>query len=241
LTSASGFIDQGEVLIKARQASDALGGTPMDRPEWLAIDPNTGWVHCTLTSNAQRGEAGRPGPDAANPRARNVMGQIIRWKDDGDFDGTGFVWNHLVLAGDPANSRPEAQGTIRGDLFACPDGLAFDPRGVLWICTDMGNGDMHKGEFTRMGSNQLLACDPASGEIRRFMTGPVGCELAGSAFTPDGTSLFVNIQHPGESSGQPTTSVFTGRSSRWPDGQPNGRPRSATVVVRRLDGGVIGA
>ena len=64
-----------------------------------------------------------PGVDAANPRANNVMGQIIRWKEDGDFDGATIRWNHLVLAGDPANERAEAKGNIKGDIFACPDGL----------------------------------------------------------------------------------------------------------------------
>jgi secreted PhoX family phosphatase len=97
----------------------------MDRPEWLTIDPDSGWVYCTLTNNSQRGEPGRPGVDAANPRANNVMGQIIRWKEDGDFDGRRFEWNHLVLAGDPANERAEAKGNIRGDIYACPDGIAL--------------------------------------------------------------------------------------------------------------------
>jgi uncharacterized protein len=240
LTAAGGFADQGEVLIKARQASDALGGTPMDRPEWLAINPNTGWVYCSLTHNALRGQAGKPGVDAANPRANDVMGEIIRWKEDGDFDGTHFMWNHLVLAGDPANARPEARGNIKGDLFACPDGLAFDPRGVLWIATDMGTGTMHQGELAAMGGNQLLACDPASGEVRRFLTGPLGCEVTGSAFSPDGTSLFVNIQHPGEPSQMRGNPPRPYSASNWPDGIPGGRPRAATVAIRRWDGGVIG-
>jgi len=103
LTASNGFADQGEVMIKTRQASDLLGATKMDRPEWLAIDPNSGWVYCTLTNNSSRGQPNFPGVDAANPRANNVMGEIIRWQDHGDFDGGTFKWNHLVLAGDPAN------------------------------------------------------------------------------------------------------------------------------------------
>ena len=78
----------------------------MDRPEWLTIDPQSGWVYCTLTNNSQSGTAGKPGVDAANPRANNAMGQIIRWKDANDFDGVSFEWNLLVMAGDPANQRP---------------------------------------------------------------------------------------------------------------------------------------
>jgi secreted PhoX family phosphatase len=135
LTAANGFADQNEVLIKARQASDLLKATKMDRPERLAIDKASCWVYCTLTNNSQRGDNNRPDVDAANPRANNTMSQIIRWKEDGDFDGAGFQWNHLVLAGYPAD--------------------------------------------------------------------------------PD-------------------------KYSNWPDYQPNGRPRSATVVIRKRDGGMIG-
>ncbi len=240
LTAANGFADQGEVVIKARQASDALGATKMDRPEWLTIDPNSGWVYCTLTNNSNRGQPNMPGVDAANPRANNSMGSIIRWKEDGDFDGLGFAWNHLVHAGDPANARAEAKGNINGDIYACPDGIAFGPMGVLWIQTDAHATQMYKGEFERIGNNQMLACDPATGQTRRFLTGPTNCEVTGVTFTPDGRTMFVNIQHPGETPSDRSDPASPGRFSRWPDFKPNGRPRSATVVVRKLDGGIIG-
>jgi uncharacterized protein len=241
LTVANGFADPGAVVIMARQASDALGGTKMDRPEWLAIDPKSGCVYCTLTNNSARGTPTGAPVDAANPRANNTMGHIIRWKDDGDFDGTAFRWNHLVLAGDPANERPEARGNVKGDAFACPDGLAFDVRGVLWIDTDIGTSGLNKGEMQRLGNNQKLACDPASGEVRRFLTGPAHCEVAGCAFTPDGTTMFVSIQHPGESPGSRNDPADPRRFSNWPDFSSTGRPRSATLAIRRKDGGVIGA
>ena len=240
LNAAAGFADQGEVVIKARQAADLLGGTKMDRPEWLAIDERSRWIYCTLTNNSARGAEGQPGVDAANPRANNSMGHIIRWKEDGDFDGAAFDWNHLVLAGDPANERPEARGNIRGDLYACPDGIAFDARGVLWIQTDMSTSQMHKGDLSRVGNNQMLACNPVSGEVRRFFTGPTGCEVTGVTWTPDGRTMFLNIQHPGESPSERSNPAEPNRFSNWPDFQPGGRPRSATVVVRRVDGGVIG-
>ena len=240
LTPANGFADQGEVVIKSRQASDLLGATRMDRPEWLAIDPRSGEVYCTLTNNSSRGAQGMPGVDAANPRANNVMGQIIRWKEDGDFDGLALGWNHLVLAGDPANARPEAKGNIKGDIYACPDGIAFDSRGVLWIQTDAHATVMYKGEMERIGSNQMLACDPRSGETRRFLTGPVNCEVTGVTWTPDLRTMFINIQHPGETPSDRSDPGQPDRFSRWPDGTPGARPRSATVVIRRRDGGVIG-
>lgn len=240
LTAANGFADQGEVVIKARQAADRLGATKMDRPEWLAIDQQSGEVYCSLTNNSARGAEGMPGVDAANPRARNTMGQIIRWREDGDFDGETFRWDHLVLAGDPANDRPEARGNVKGDIFGCPDGLMLDARGVLWIQTDAGPTQMHKGEFERIGNNQMLACDRRTGEIRRFLTGPTNCEITGAAMTPDGRTLFVNVQHPGEAPGYRNDPAHPAKYSNWPDDLPGGRPRSATVVIRRRDGGVIG-
>ncbi len=241
LTAANGFADQGEILIKSRQASDLLGATKMDRPEWLTIDPLSGWVYCTLTNNSQRGTAGRPGVDAANPRANNVMGQIIRWKDAGDFDGKTFEWNHLVLAGDPANERAEAKGNIKGDIYACPDGIAFDKQGVLWIQTDAHATQMYKGELARIGNNQMLACDPLTGETKRFLTGPTNCEVTGIAFTPDSTTMFINIQHPGETPSDRSDPAEPAKFSNWPDFQPGGRPRSSTVAIRKNDGGVIGS
>ncbi len=241
LTAANGFADQGAVVIRSRQASDALGATKMDRPEWLAIDQKALTVYCTLTNNSSRGAKDMPGPDAANPRANNAMGQIIQWTEDGDFDATTMRWKHLLLAGDPANERPEAKGNINGDIFACPDGLVLDARGVLWVQTDMHASQMYKGELKRMGNNQMLACDRASGEVRRFFTGPVNAEVTGVTLTPDARTMFINIQHPGETASDRSDPANPAKYSNWPDYQPGGRPRSATVVIRKKDGGLIGS
>ncbi len=237
LTAANGFADQGEVVIKSRQASDLLGATKMDRPEWLAIDPRSGEVYCTLTNNSQRGTPGKPDVDAANPRAKNAMGQIIRWREDGDFDAPTMRWNHLVLAGDPVQERAESKGNVRGDIFACPDGIAFDARGILWVQTDAHASQMYKGEMINFGNNQMLACDVRTGAMRRFLTGPVNAEITGVTFTPDGRTLFINIQHPGETASDRSDPADPARYSKWPGGT---RPRSATVVIRRKDNGIIG-
>ena len=239
LTATNGFADAGEVLIKTRQASDLLGATKMDRPEWIDIDKER-WVYCTLTNNSNRGGANMPGLDAANPRANNTMGNIIRWREDRDFDGTTFEWNHFVLAGDPANERAEAKGTIKGDAFGCPDGLWVDRRGVLWIQCDMSTSAMGKGDLARLGHNAMLAADPRTGEIRRFLVGPAGCEITGATGTPDGRTMFINIQHPGETPSERSDPDQPRRISNWPDFRPDGRPRSATVVIRKNDGGLIG-
>ena len=239
LDAAHGFLDQGEVLIKSRQASDLLGATKMDRPEWIEVDPQ-GWVYATLTNNTSRGVGQAPGEDAANPRANNSMGHIIRWKESGDFDGTRFNWDHLVLAGDPQQPRPQAHGNIRGDAFACPDGLWVDTRGVLWILTDIASNTIAKGEMAGLGHNALLAVEPRTGAVRRFLVGPAGCEITGMTGTPDGTTVFVNIQHPGESPSERSDPQQPRLYSNWPDFRPDGRPRSATLAIRKRDGGIVG-
>ncbi|MGA0611378.1 PhoX family protein [Caldimonas sp. KR1-144] len=237
LTAANGFASQGEVLVKSRQASDLLGATKMDRPEWTAVDPISREVYVTLTNNSARGAAGQPGVDAANPRASNTMGQILRWREDGDLDATRFAWTHFVLAGDAANERAEARGNVKGDTFGSPDGIWVDPRGVLWIQTDVSTSTLGKGDYARLPNNQMLACDPTQGVVRRFLVGPAGCEVTGVITTPDLRTMFVNIQHPGESPSERSDPAQPARYSRWPDG---GRPRSATVVITKDDGGVIG-
>ncbi len=242
LTAGNGFSSQAEVLVKTRQAADRVGATKMDRPEWIAVHPVTGEVYCTLTNNSRRGAAGQPATDAANPRANNVYGHIIRWRESGaDNAALSFQWDVFVLCGDPANADPAKRGNIVGDIYGSPDGLWFDDRGVLWIQTDVSTSTLNRGDYANMGNNQMLACDPATGETRRFLTGPRGCEVTGVVATPDGKNLFVNLQHPGETAAERGDPANPKAVSAWPDGEAGGRPRSATVVIRRDDGGVIGS
>jgi hypothetical protein len=240
LDAAAGFPGQAEVLVNARAAADVLGATRMDRPEWIAVHPRTGEAYCTLTNNNTRGGDKGPATDPMNPRANNVFGHIIRWKEDGgDAAGTRFAWDVFLLCGDPASPDEAKRGTIKGDVFGSPDGLWFDARGVLWIQTDVSTSVLHKGDYAAIGNNQMLAADPETREVRRFLTGPSGSEVTGVVTTPDGRSMFVNIQHPGETPTERADPKNPTAVSAWPDGA--GRPRSATVVIRRRDGGIIGA
>jgi secreted PhoX family phosphatase len=237
----NGFNDQAEVLINTRAAADVVGATPMDRPEWIAVHPVTKEVYCTLTNNSRRGADRAPGVTKANPRANNVFGHIIRWNEAaGDPAATKFTWDIFVFAGDPQNADPAKRGNIKGDAFGSPDGLWFDTRGLLWIQTDVSTSVLNRGDYANLGNNMMLAADIASGEVRRFLTGPRGCEITGVVTTPDGRTMFVNIQHPGETSSERNDPAKPQAVSTWPDGPAGGRPRSATIVIRRNDGGIIG-
>lgn len=243
LTAENGFADQGEVLIKTRLAADKVGATKMDRPEWIATDPfHSGSLYCTLTNNSDRGKEGKAAPDAANPRADNRFGHIIHWQEaDGDGTQRRFSWDILVLAGRKDADKSQYRGNIRGDEFGSPDGLAFDHRGVLWIQTDVSTTVLNQKEYAGMGNNQMVATIPGSGEYRRFLTGPNGCEITGITFTPDNKTLFINIQHPGELGSGLADPANPKAVSAWPDGAAGGRPRSSTVVITKDDGGVIGS
>lgn len=225
------------VCVRTRQAATFSGATPMDRPEWLAVHPHTNEVYVTLTNNN-----GRETLDPGNPRLKNIFGHILRWRETDDDPGAlEFRWQVFILAGNPAHPEPTNHGNVAGDAFGCPDGLKFDASGVLWIQTDMSSSVIGKPGYAELGNNMMLAADPVSGEVRRFLTGPLGCEVTGIAFTPDRKTMFVNIQHPGEPDDDLSDPSNPEEISSWPDGRGFGRPRSATVVVRKLDGGVVGS
>lgn len=201
------FEDQGDVLINARTAADMMGATKMDRPEWGAIHPRSGEVYMTLTNNSRRTVA-----DAANPRSPNPYGHIIRWNElSANYAGTQFAWDIFLLSG----TETDSSGLTADSIHNSPDGLWFDSEGRLWIQTDGADGEP-------WGNNQMLAADPNTKEVRRFLVGPVGCEVTGVINTPDNRTMFVGIQHP---------------ETTWPTG---GRPRSSTVIVTKNDGGKIG-
>lgn len=237
LTKAGGWADQADVLLRTREAADAVGATKLDRPEWVAVHPRTKDVYLTLTN-------GSGWNNKVNPRKPNPYGHIVRWRErGGDNTALTFEWDIFLLAGDPAYD-PQVKLSPE-DVFGSPDGLGFDRDGRLWIQTDVSNSTQNRPDrgHDNIGNNQMLAADPATGEVRRFLVGPRGCEVTGFAMTPDQRTMFVNIQHPGEGTafwGAAPTPQNPNAVSSWPDHDPAGRPRSATVVIRKKDGGVIG-
>ncbi len=251
------FASQADVLINARAAADEVGATKMDRPEWIAAHPKrSGEVYCTLTNNSSRKSTET---DDANPRAANRYGQILRWiEKGGDPTATTFSWDLYLVAGNPV-AYPDRTDLRSGSAlvtpestFNSPDGLAFDADGRLWIQTD--GSYANSGDYAGQGNNQMLVADPDRGDLVRVFVGPGGCEVTGIAFTPDMRTMFVNIQHPGEIGSHPNAPKKADgtkygdndiareptKFSTWPDGAAGGRPRSATVVVRRADGKRIG-
>lgn len=264
------FQTQAEVLASARLAADVVGATPMDRPEWAAVNPLNGDVYLTLTNgNADN----RPADDldGANPRAVNSNGHIIRWKENNaNHAATTFEWD-IFLFGSPADADADynVSGLTQDNEFSSPDGLYIDPRGVLWLQTDDGSsgirsttnnqmlvaipGAVGDGESvtvttsdgtTQASVDTLVGQSAEAVQLKRFLVGPRGCEITGITMTADARSLFVNIQHPGENG---TAEAFNRDDSTWPAssgdatavGEADNRPRSATIVIYREDGGEL--
>jgi len=231
----TGMASQAEISVYTRQAASAVGATTMDRPEWVAANPKAAEVYCCLTNNKNRGVKPNAGGDETpafgpNPREKNHYGQIVRWRpDNNDHTEAGFSWDLYVLAGNPtvhSDAYAGSENVNADNMFNSPDGLSFDANGLLWIQTD-GNYK-NEGDFAGHGNNQMLAGDPVTGEIRRFLVGPNECEVTGLTWSPDRRSMFVGIQHPGEKG-----------NSHWPEGG-DAVPRSAIIVVTREDGGIVG-
>ena len=206
------------ILVNTRLAADAVGATKMDRPEWIAASPK-GELYVTLTNNTQRGTSGKAGVNSANPTAVNSNGHIIRWKDADKHVGKTFNWEIFVLANNVADAG--------GQMFGSPDGIWVDPDGRVFVQTD--------GAQPGGNNDQLLVADPVTREFKRLFTGVKGCEVTGVATTPDRKTMFVNLQHPGDGSAT---------NSNFPEffvGASGPVPRDCTIVIKRINGGVIGS
>lgn len=238
LTEANGFASQADVLVNTRLAADTLGATKMDRPEWGAVHPLDGSVYFTLTNNTSRSEGDE---HPANPRAQNRWGHIVRWHEaDDEPAATRFNWDLFILAGPSNDSEFDGDALNDDQIFNSPDGLWFDASARLWIQTDISESVMNTGDWAQFGNNQMLACDPATNQLRRFLTGPIGQEITGVVTTPDQRTMFVNVQHPGATT-TPEQFAQGELVSRWPDQDDRYYPRSATIVITKDDGDVIGS
>ena len=233
LTADNGFATQADVLIKTRLAADLLKATPMDRPEDIETNPANGRVYVVLTNNGSR-KAGQV--DKANPRATNAHGHIIEiTPKDGDHASTESTWSIYLLAGKPGQDSGARyhRATSANGWLSCPDNIAFDGKGRIWIATD--------GAPKAAGvADGVYAADTAGfgrGLTRLFYQAPTGAEVCGPIFTPADTTFFLAVQHPGEDAG----STFEKPSTRWPDFKDGMPPRPAVVAITKKDGGAIGS
>ena len=225
LVAENGFASQADVLIETRRAADLLEATPMDRPEDVEPDPRTGSVWVMLTNNHRRGP---DQVDAANPRGPNLYGHIVQIiEPNSDFTSTTSRWELMVKCGDPNEPSIGAAWnprTSKNGWFGSPDNCAIDPAGNLWISTD---GNEETGAADGLWAMETVGERRGTGKA--FFRAPAGAEVCGPKFTPDGRSLFLAVQHPGDGSG----ATFETPRTRWPDFDDRMPPRPSIVAVRR--------
>jgi secreted PhoX family phosphatase len=198
------FKNQTEVLIRAREASKLIGATPLNRPEDIEIDPISGNILITLTNNKPKND---------------FHGSILKIEEtNGDFDALTFSASTHIAGGEETG-------------FTCPDNLAFDLAGNLWITSDISGSSMNKidNPYTSFKNNALYVIPrfgKKAGEVIRVASAPKDAELTGPWFSPDGETLFLSVQHPGEQ-----TKDINNPTSTWPFDEDN-IPKSAVVAIK---------
>ena len=225
-----------DVLIDTRLAADTVSPTKMDRPEDIEVNPVNGRVYCALTNNSARdtlAETDEPNPlwqsqtrpELGAPLVTqngNRNGYVLEMEAaNDDHAGRGFFWRLMLVCGDPRAPETYFAGYPKEKVspISCPDNVAFDPEGNLWISTDgnvLGSND---------GLFRVPTRGPDRGRVQQFATMPFGAECCGPFIHPDGRSVFLAPQHPGETTG----ATFENQTSTWPD--RTGFPRPSVVVV----------
>ncbi|MGJ8655577.1 MAG: PhoX family protein [Akkermansiaceae bacterium] len=230
LTKANGFKSQADVCIDCRRAADLMYATPMDRPEDIEVNLKTNVVYAMLTNNDERDRTSR---NDANPRVINSFGHIIEMTPpNDDHTADSFQWDIFILAGNPEKPDHEAKyhpDTTEHGWFMSPDNCAFDNQGRIWIATDGGS---KFGIADGVWVSETTG--PARALSKSFLQTPTAAELCGPFFTPDNSTFFCAVQHPGEGSD------YNSPSTRWPDFNPNMPPRPSVVAIQKIGGGIVG-
>ncbi|MCB0415899.1 MAG: DUF839 domain-containing protein, partial [Bdellovibrionales bacterium] len=195
------FKDQTEVLIRTREAARIVGGTPLDRPEDVERDPRTGSMYITLTNNKPKG---------------NFHGSILKIEEENSDSGSMQFKASTFLVG----------GKDSG--FSCPDNLVFDHHGDLWMASDIAGDAMGNKPYDAFGNNGLFyipMSGPQAGEVMQVASAPKDAEFTGPCFSKDGKTLFLSVQHPGE-----TSESIDKLTSHWPDGG-SAIPKPSVIAI----------
>jgi secreted PhoX family phosphatase len=253
---------QGAILIDAHFAANAVGITCTARPEDTIIGKD-GSLFIAFTSGTSGSDGGSDLSifTGSNGETDYEYGWVMQLQEDlNEPDALSFRWQMMATGGESA---------LGGAGFANPDNIEVDSRGNLWIVTDISTSKQNEAVPSRIiedtsdlagvfGNNSIWYLTP-SGEIYPFATGPMECECTGPKFSSDSQTLFIAVQHPGETNGtrrdlasetrefallttdgqtfQQTRQVPIG--SNWPDKQANQPPRPSVVAIRRIDGSSI--
>ena len=198
-----------EVLVFTRLAADAVSPTKMDRPEDVEPNLHNGRIYVACTNNTDRGKPGKEGATEPNPRNANKDGHVVEMIPyGGDHLDSRFTWNLLLICGDPATAGTYFGG-YQGAVspISCPDNVAFDSVGNLWVSTDGQPGTLKVCD----GLFKVPLPGPERGRVQQFLAVPTGAETCGPVIHDHDNSVFVAVQHPGEDG------TWDAQLSRFPD------------------------
>jgi uncharacterized protein len=235
--SAVAGMSVAEVLVYTRLAADKVGPTKMDRCEDVQPSLHTGKVYVVCTNNSDRGKSGKEGATEVNPRTLNRDGHIVEITETGDQSSTKFNWTLLMVCGDPAkNTSTYFAGFPRDKVspISCPDNVAFDSVGNLWISTDGAPSSIGYSD----GLFKVTLDGAERGKVEQFLAVPREAETCGPIIHDEERTVFVAVQHPGEDGS------FADQHSYFPDYVKAGKtpkrgqaraPRPSVVQVFRGD------
>jgi secreted PhoX family phosphatase len=193
------FKDHVDLMINCRKAAKIIGASPLDRPEDIEVDPISGNIFISLTNNKKKG---------------NYAGQILKISENSDYDSLTFEWEYFITGGEDST-------------FACPDNMAFDQKGNLWIATDISGKAIGKKPYKSFKNNGLFIIPRggfSAGRAYQVASAPVDAEFTGICFDNDYSHLFLSVQHPGERSVSKENPT-----SHWPN--KTGIPRSSVIQI----------
>ncbi|WP_193103739.1 alkaline phosphatase PhoX [Brachybacterium sp. FME24] len=216
-----------QVLVTTRLAADAVGPTKMDRCEDVEPSLLTRRVYVACTNNSGRGTEGKAPADEMNPRAENRDGHVVEIDEQGDQSSTTFAWNLLMVCGDPAQGDQTYFSGFPVDQvspISCPDNLAFDTVGNLWISTDGAPSGIGYND----GLFRVTLEGDARGRVEQFLSVPRDGETCGPIIRDQDRTAFVAVQHPGEDG------EWGAHTSHFPDFDGQGPKPSVIQVLPRV-------
>ena len=190
-----------ELKVRTREAARLLMATPLDRPEDVEIHPQIGEVIVALSNNQ---------------KAQRPFGSLLKIQEKGSDPGALEFQSSIWISGGPESG------------LACPDNLAFDRSGNLWCTSDIADEKMNQAPYEAFKNNGLFFIPTKgaqAGQVFQVLSAPRDAEITGPMFTPDGETLLISVQHPGDQ-----TEDLKKPTSQWPDG-PGSIPKSAVVAV----------
>lgn len=233
------------------------------------IEPATGGIQLVPDGPNPRAYTDLKGTSQQNG---NPNGHILRIKEGAAGSAaTSFNWDVYGFGAqfDADTGKVNLSNLTADQDFSSPDGMAFtQSTGIMWVQTDdgaytdvtncmmlaalpgqVGDGIKKTLSYTKTDGSTLnvdtyIGKAPSADKLKRFLVGPSGCEITGLAETPDGKTMFINIQHPGETTAQANLADPAKYTSQWPSNAGYGagkRPRSATIVITKNDGGRVGS